>query len=196
MKTALSQAALDQLFVQAHSFNQFTDQPVSDDTIAALYELLKWGPTSMNTQPARYVFVRSPEAKEKLLPAMLASNVEKTRNAPLTVIIASDSEFYEHLPTQFKAYDAAPLFRDNAALAQATAFRNGSLQGAYLMLAARALGLDCGAMSGFDPAQVNSAFFPEGRYQVNFIVNLGYGADEGYYPRGDRLDFDQVAQIL
>jgi len=196
MKAALSQEALDQLFLQAHSYNQFTDQPVSDETIARLYELLKWGPTSMNTQPARYLFVRSPEAKERLLPAMLASNIEKTRNAPLTVIVASDSAFYEHLPTQFKAYDAAPLFRDNAALAQATAFRNGSLQGAYLMLAARALGLDCGAMSGFDPQLVNSTFFPDGRYQVNFIVNLGYGAEGGHYPRGARLDFDQVAQIL
>ncbi|MBT00525.1 MAG: malonic semialdehyde reductase [Oceanospirillaceae bacterium] len=196
MKSLISQDALDQLFYQAHSFNQFTDQPVSDEQIVQLYELLKWGPTSMNTQPARYLFIQSTEAKERLLPAMLASNVEKTRHAPLTVIVASDSEFYEHLPTQFKAYDAAPLFRENKELAEATAFRNGTLQGAYLMIAARALGLDCGAMSGFDPEKVNATFFPEGRWKVNFIVNLGYGVDGGHHPRGERLAFDQVARVL
>jgi nitroreductase len=196
MKSALSQDVLDQLFFKAHSYNQFTDQPVSDDTIARLYELLKWGPTSMNCQPARYLFMRSPEAKARLLPAMIASNVEKTRNAPLTVIIASDRKFFKHLPTQFKAYDTASMFRDNAALAEATAFRNGSLQGAYLIMAARALGLDCGAMSGFDPQRVNEEFFPEVDWKVNFIVNLGYGAEDGHHPRGDRLVFDQVARIL
>lgn len=196
MKTELAQETLDQLFYKAHSYNRFCDRLVDDDTIAKLYDLLKWGPTSMNSQPARYLFLRSPEAKEQLLPALLASNVEKTRKAPLTVIIANDSEFYEHLPTQFKAYDAAPMFRDNAALAEATAFRNASLQGAYLIMAARALGLDSGAMSGFDPQQVNDAFFPEGRWKVNFIVNLGYGVEDGHHPRGERLAFDQVAQIL
>ena len=196
MKPALNQNALDQLFFQAHSYNQFTDQAVSEETIEQLYDLLKWGPTSMNTQPARYLFLRTPEAREQLLPALMDSNAEKTRQAPLTVIIASDTEFYEHLPTQFKAYDAAPMFRENNALAEATAFRNSSLQGAYLMLAARALGLDAGAMSGFDPETVNKTFFRDGQWKVNFIVNLGYGAEGGHHPRGDRLSFEQAAQIL
>lgn len=196
MKPALNQNALDQLFFQAHSYNQFTDQAVSEETIEQLYDLLKWGPTSMNTQPARYLFLRTPEAREQLLPALMDSNAEKTRQAPLTVIIASDTEFYEHLPTQFKAYDAAPMFRENNALAEATAFRNSSLQGAYLMLAARALGLDAGAMSGFDPESVNKTFFPDGQWKVNFIVNLGYGAEGGHHPRGDRLSFAQAAQVL
>lgn len=196
MKPALNQNALDQLFYQAHSYNQFTDQAISEETIEQLYNLLKWGPTSMNTQPARYLFLRTPEAREQLLPALMDSNAEKTRQAPLTVIIASDTEFYEHLPTQFKAYDAAPMFRENNALAEATAFRNSSLQGAYLMLAARALGLDAGAMSGFDPEAVNKTFFPDGQWKVNFIVNLGYGAEGGHHPRGDRLSFEQAAQIL
>lgn len=196
MKPALNQNALDQLFFQAHSYNQFTGQAISEETIEQLYDLLKWGPTSMNTQPARYLFLRTPEVREQLLPALMDSNAEKTRQAPLTVIIASDTEFYEHLPTQFKAYDAAPMFRENNALAEATAFRNSSLQGAYLMLAARALGLDAGAMSGFDPEEVNKTFFPDGQWKVNFIVNLGYGAEGGHHPRGDRLSFEQAAQIL
>jgi nitroreductase len=197
MKHALDRQALGQLFFNAHSYNRFTDQAVSDETIHTLYEMLKWAPTSMNSQPARYVFVRSPDARERLLPAMIASNAEKTRNAPLTVIVASDSVFYEHLSSQFKAYDATPLFASNAALAESTAFRNSSLQGAYLLMAARALGLDVGAMSGFDAAKVNAEFFPDGRWSANFIVNLGYGAEEGgHHPRGPRLTFEQVAQIL
>lgn len=196
MKPSLDQQALDQLFLEAHTYNRFTEQPVSDETIHALYDLLKWGPTSMNTQPARYVFVRSPAAREKLLPALIAGNIEKTRNSPLTVIVAMDSAFYEHLASQFKAYDASPLFAGNAALAESTAFRNGTLQGAYLILAARSLGLDCGPMSGFDAAAVNAEFFPDGRWKANFIVNLGYGADSGHHPRGPRLPFEQVARII
>ncbi len=196
MKAVLDQNTQEQLFLQARSYNDFQDQPVSEQTIHELYELLKWGPTSMNTQPARYLFLCSEEAKNRLLPAMIDSNVEKTRKAPLTVIIASDNEFYQHLPSQFTAYDAKPMFEANKGLAEATAFRNSSLQGAYLIMAARTLGLDAGAMSGFDPAKVNETFFPDGRYKANFIVNLGYGAPEGYQPRGPRLAFDQVASIL
>lgn len=150
----------------------------------------------MNTQPGRYLFLTTEAQKSRLLPAMINSNIEKTRLAPVTLIIASDSAFYEHLPSQFSAYDAAPMFRDNAALAQTTAFRNSSLQGAYIMMAARALGLDCGAMSGFDPAAVNAEFFPDERYQVNFILNIGYGAEDGHHPRGPRLAFDEVASVL
>ena len=196
MKGKLDNTALDQLFLQARSYNRFTDQPITDETIHQLYELLKWGPTSMNTQPGRYLFVRSAAEKQKLLPALSPGNVEKTLHAPVTVIVAADSRFQEHLPSQFKAYDAKPLFDGNPALAEATALRNSALQGAYLMLAARALGLDCGAMSGFDPAKLNEAFFADGRWKVNFLINLGYGAADGFHPRGPRLAFDEVAKIL
>jgi len=197
MKSALDQTSLDQLFREAHTFNKFADQPVVEQTIRELYELLKWGPTSMNAQPGRYVFVHSAAARERLIPAMIAANAERTRKAPLTVIVAMDTQFYDHLPTQFKAYDARPMFAGNAPLADATAFRNSSLQGAYLMLAARSLGLDCGPMSGFDAAQVDAEFFPDGRWKSNFIVNMGYGLETGgHYPRGPRLGFEEVARIV
>lgn len=197
MKPVLDPVVLDQLFREAHTFNKFADRPVAEQTVRDLYELLKWGPTSMNAQPGRYVFLHSATARERLVPAMIAANAEKTRKAPLTVIVAMDTQFFEHLPTQFKAYDARPMFAGNAALADATAFRNSSLQGAYLMLAARALGLDCGPMSGFDAAKVDAEFFPDGRWKTNFIVNMGYGLEAGgHYPRGSRLGFDEVARIL
>ncbi|HEX5392956.1 MAG TPA: malonic semialdehyde reductase [Rhodocyclaceae bacterium] len=196
MTTKLDSTALNQLFLTARSYNHFTDQLVSDETIRELYDLLKWGPTSMNAQPARYVFLRSTEARERLIPALAPGNVDKTRAAPVTVIVASDNAFFEHLPTQFKAYDAKPIFAGNGVLAEITALRNGSLQGAYLMLAARALGLGCGAMSGFDASKVNKEFFPDSQWKANFLVNLGYGADDGFYPRGPRLEFGQVASIL
>lgn len=197
MKPVLDPTVLDQLFREAHTFNKFSDQPVSEQTVRELYELLKWGPTSMNAQPGRYVFLSSPAARERLIPAMIAANAEKTRKAPLTVIVAMDSQFYDHLPTQFKAYDARPIFADNQPLAEATAFRNSSLQGAYLMLAARALGLDCGPMSGFDPAKVDAEFFLDGRWKSNFIVNMGYGLEAGgHYPRGPRLSFEEAVQVL
>lgn len=192
----LDRATLERAFLCARSFNRFTDQPVSDETVRELYEVVKWGPTSMNTQPARFLFLRSQAAKERLLPALSSGNQEKTLKAPLTVIIAQDTQFYEHLPTQFSAYDARPMFEGNAGLAQATAMRNSSLQGGYLIIAARLLGLDSGAMSGFDPAKVNAEFFPDGRYQVNFLLNLGYGDASGNHPRGPRLPFETVAQIL
>ena len=150
----------------------------------------------MNTQPARFIFLRSAEAKARLLPTLAPGNVDKTRKAPVTVIVAQDRRFFDHLPTQFKAYDAKPLFEGNAALAESTAFRNSSLQGAYLMIAARLLGLDVGAMSGFDPDKLNAEFFPDGQWKVNFLVNLGYGDAAGNYPRGPRLAFDTVAQVF
>lgn len=197
MKPALDPSALDQLFRQAHTFNKFADQPVTEEVIRGLYELLKWGPTSMNAQPGRFVFLKPGAARERLIPAMIAANAEKTRKAPLTVIMALDTRFFDHLPTQFKAYDARPIFADNPPLAEATAFRNSSLQGAYLMLAARSLGLDCGPMSGFDAAKVDAEFFPDGRWRSNFIINMGYGLEAGgHYPRGPRLAFEEAAQIL
>lgn len=193
---ALQDSALDQLFRDARTVHAFRPDPIADDTLHQLYDLLKWGPTAFNAQPARWVFVRSPQAKAKLQPALAAANVAQTLAAPVTVIVAQDTRFYEQLPAQFPAYDAKPLFEGNAALAQATASRNSSLQGAYLILAARALGLDAGPQSGFDAAAVNQAFFPDGQHQVNFLVNLGLADPVGIYPRGPRLTFDDVARIV
>jgi len=195
-RNALSDASLKQLFTEARTANGFKNVPISDATLHALYDLLKWGPTAFNAQPARYVFVRSDAAKEKLKPALSAGNVAQTLAASVTVIVAQDTRFYEHLPTQFPAYNAKPLFEGNAALAEATATRNSSLQGAYLILAARSLGLDAGPQSGFNPDAVNQAFFPDGRYQVNFLVNLGVADPAGIRPRNARLAFNEVAQIL
>lgn len=190
-------AALDLIFRNARSVNRFTDQPVSDDTLRQLYELLKWGPTSMNCQPARYVFVKSAEAKARLKPALMGGNVDKTMAAPATVIVGLDTRFYEQLPTQCPAIPGArDMFAGNAALAEATAFRNSSLQAAYLIIAARALSLDCGPMSGFDAAKVDAEFFPGGDYKTNLLVNLGHGDAAGNYPRGPRLAFDEVARIV
>ncbi len=196
MKPALSPDALDQLFRSARTAHAFRPDPVSDDTLHALYELLCWGPTSFNSQPGRYVFVRSAQAKERLKPALIPGNVAQTMAAPVTVIVAYDTLFYDHLPAQYPATDARPIFANNPAVAQGTAMRNSSLQGAYLMLAARALGLDCGPMSGFDPAKVDAAFFPDGKIKSNFLVNLGVADPAGTYPRGPRLDFEVAASIL
>jgi len=193
---ALPDATLDRLFREARTVHAFKPVPISDATLHQLYDLLKWGPTAFNAQPARYVFVRSPEGKARLLPAVSGGNKAQTQAAGVTVIVAQDSRFYEHLPAQFPAYDAKPIFENNADAARATAFRNASLQGAYLILAARALGLDAGAQSGFDAEAVNKAFFPDGRYLANFLVNLGVADHSATHPRGPRLAFDEVAQIV
>lgn len=196
MSNALDARALAQTFVDAHTANQFAPQPVDDATLHALYDLCKWGPTSMNCQPMRLVFVRSEVAKARLKPCLSPGNVDKTMAAPVTAIVASDSSFFEHLPTQFPAFAGArEMFAGNAALAAETALRNSSLQGAYLMVAARMLGLAAGPMSGFDPARLNEAFFPEGRIRANFLVNLGWPDARGHRPRGPRLAFDDVARI-
>lgn len=192
----LDQAALEQVFIHARTFNKFTDRPVSDETLRQIYDLMRWGPTSLNTQPARYVFLRTHESRLRLLPALSPGNKDKTMVAPVTVIVALDTRFYDQLPTQFPAYDAKPMFEGNAALAESTAFRNGTLQGAYLIIAARMLGLDCGPMSGFDIDKVNAEFFPDGQWRANFLVNLGYGDPAGTHPRGPRLPFETVAQLL
>lgn len=197
MKTVIDSRILDQAFVQARTFNKFTEQAVDDATIAQLYDLLKWGPTSMNCQPARYAFVRSAAAKQRLKPALSAGNVAKTMAAPLTVIVAFAPAFYDELPTQFKAVATArETFASNPALAQSTAFRNSSLQGAYLIIAARLLGLDAGPMSGFDAAKLDAEFFPDGQWKSNFLVNLGYGDASGNFPRGPRLAFEQAVKVL
>jgi 3-hydroxypropanoate dehydrogenase len=195
MPLPLPQDALNQAFVNARSFSKFTHQAVSDDLLKQIVALSQWGATAFNMQPARYVFVKSDAAKAKLKPTLMAGNADKTMAAPVCVIVAMDSQFYEHLPTQFPAFDAKPLFANNAASAVNAAFRNSTLQGAYFMIAARMLGLDCGPMSGFDPAALNAAFFPDGRYTANFLINLGYGDASGNYPRGPRLGFDDVAVI-
>lgn len=191
-----SDATLDQLFRQARTVHAFKDTPVSDATLHQLYDLLKWGPTAFNAQPARYVFLKTAQAKAKLIPALMPNNVPQVQSAAVTVIVAQDSRFHEHLPTQFPGYDAKPLFDANPAMTEATATRNSSMQGAYLILAARALGLGVGQMSGFNPQAVNDAFFADGRYKVNFLINLGVADPAGIYPRGPRLAFDEVAQIL
>lgn len=196
MSSPLNDAALDQLFRDARTFNRFQSKPVDDATVRALYDLLKWGPTAFNAQPARYVVLRTPEAKQRLAPALSANNREKTIAAPLTVIVAQDKRFFDQLPEQFPAYDAKPLFESTPALVEPTAFRNSSLQGAYLIVAARALGLDAGPMSGFDAAAVNQEFFPDGQYSANFIVNLGYGDKESLFPRSPRLSFEQAVTLL
>ncbi|TVO58741.1 malonic semialdehyde reductase [Denitromonas halophila] len=195
--TGVSPDVLDQAFRAARTFNAFSGKEVPDALLRELYELLKWGPTSMNCQPARYVFVKSEAAKARLAPALAQGNVAKTMAAPVTVIVATDTRFHEHLVTQFPANaKAGEMFAGNTALAESTAFRNGTLQGGYLILAARLLGLDCGPMSGFNADTLNAEFFPDGRYTANFLVNLGYGDPVANYPRGPRLDFETVAQIL
>lgn len=196
MKPPLPDAALDQLFRDARTYNQFSARAVDDTTLRTLYDLYRWGPTAMNAQPGRVVFVRSAQAKARLKPALAPGNVDKTMAAPVTAIVAYDPAFHEHLPTQYPANPAArDMFAGNAALALDTATRNGTLQGAYLIVAARALGLDTGPMSGFNAALLNEAFFPDGRWRANFLVNLGWGDPAGVRARGPRLAFDDVVRI-
>lgn len=191
----LDSQALDQIFRNARTANGFTDQPVSDELLRQVYELAAFGPTSMNSQPARYVFVRSPEGKARLRECLLPGNVDKTLTAPVTAIVAVDTQFHEHMPQVWHGEGAREMFAGNAALAQATAQRNGTLGGAWLIIAARALGLDCGPMSGFDMARLNAAFFPDGRWQANFLVNLGHSDDAKLFPRNPRLAFEQACTL-
>jgi 3-hydroxypropanoate dehydrogenase len=192
----LDDRSLDIIFREARTHNGWLDKPVSDALLRQIYDLMKWAPTSANSSPARIVFVRSPAAKERLLPAMSPGNLDKTRAAPVTAIIAHDTEFYEKLPKLFPQADARSWFTGNQPLIDTTAFRNGTLQGAYLILAARALGLDAGPMSGFDNAKVDKEFFPDGKVKSNFLINLGYGDHAKLFPRNPRLSFAEAAQIL
>lgn len=189
-------ASLRQLFLDARTHNAWTDRPVSDAELRSLAELMKWGPTSANCSPARIVFVKSAEAKKRLEPFLSEGNKAKTMAAPATAIIGYDLEFYEKLPRLFPHADARSWFAGNAAMIEETAFRNSSLQGAYLILAARALGIDAGPMSGFDKAGVERAFFPSGTIRVNFLCNLGHGDPAGLYPRSPRFDFDEFCSIV
>lgn len=192
----LSGACLDQLFHKARTANGFTDQPVPAQLLREIYELARMGPTSMNTQPTRYVFLTTPEAKARLMPALMPGNVDKTQSAPVTVIVATDTRFYEHMPVVWHNPGAKEMFEGNAALASGTATRNGTLGGAYFIIAARAMGLDCGPMSGVDLAKVNAEFFPDGRLQANFLINLGHMDESKLFDRNPRLSFEQACQML
>jgi 3-hydroxypropanoate dehydrogenase len=190
---SLDHNALEALFNNARTQNKWTDKPVSDAELQAIYDLVKMAPTSANSSPARFIFVRTPEGKEKLKPALSAGNLDKTMTAPVTVIVAYDPKFYEQLPKLFPHADARAWFSGNPALAEETAFRNSSLQGAYLILAARALGIDSGAMSGFDKAKVDEAFLSEQGWKSNFLINLGHGDESVLFPRSPRLSFDEAS---
>jgi len=211
MHQPLSDEALDQIFRQARTHIVWLDKPVSDDTVRQLYALMKWGPTSANSSPARFVFLRTPEAKQRLLPALSPGNVEKTMKAPVTAIIAYDLRFYDKLPKLFPPNPKmGSIFAKSPELSEVTAMRNSSLQGAYLIIAARALGLDCGPMSGFDNAKVDHEFFGAGREEQasdeeffptthvrsNFLCNLGYGDPDKLFPRSPRLEFREACVLL
>jgi 3-hydroxypropanoate dehydrogenase len=203
--------ALDQIFREARTHNIWLDKPVSDDTLRELYDIVKWGPTSANTSPARFVFLRTPQAKERLKPALAPGNVQKVMTAPVTVIIGYDLLFHQKLPKLFPhSPSMKELFEKNPQLVETTAKRNSSLQGAYLIIAARALGLDCGPLSGFDNAKVDEIFFdagrecqgcdqeffPEGHVKSNFLCNLGYGDWSKLFPRNARLRFEEACTLL
>ena len=185
-----------QLFTEARTQNGYTDRPVSDAQLQALYDLLKFGPTAANTSPARFQFVRSPEAKARLLALVSPGNVAKITQAPVTVIIGMEMTFYEELPRLFPHVDARAWYVGNDAMIQDTAFRNSSLQGAYLIMAARALGLDCGPMSGFDAAKVDAVFWGATTVRTNFLCTLGQGDPTRVLPRNPRLSFDEACQIV
>jgi len=193
---AINQDAQDQLFINARTHNAWQDKPVGADLLQAVWDLTKIGPTSANCSPARIVFVVSDEAKARLKPCLAEGNVEKTMSAPVTVIIGSDQKFYDRLGELFPHTDARPWFAGNAPLISTTAFRNSTLQGAYFMLAARALGLDCGPMSGFDNDAVDGEFFAGTDIKSNFLCSIGYGSGDDFFPRSPRLDFDDACSVL
>lgn len=197
MTDQLSDEALDIIFREARSYNRWQDRTVPDSLLHELYDLMKWGPTSANCCPSRFLFLKSEEARERLVPHLLEGNVVKVRTAPVVAIIGSDPKFYDHIPKLFPHNpEAREWFSNDEDVAAETAFRNGTLQGAYLMIAARALGLDCGPMSGFDQDGVNREFFPEGEVVSNFLCALGYGTEEELFPRLPRFEFDEVSEIL
>jgi 3-hydroxypropanoate dehydrogenase len=197
-ESVLPQASLDRLFLQARTFHYWQDTAVSDDTLKQLYDLMRWAPTSMNCNPARIYFLRTAQAKERLYPALDEGNIRKVEDAPVTAIIAYDRRFHDQLPTLFPHIDARAKFVGNEPLIEDTAFRNGTLQGGYMILAARALGLDCGPLSGFDNDQVDRIFFAEHdrHLRSNFLCSLGYGDADQVKPRGARLDFDTACRLL
>ena len=194
--TRISNNALDQLLRQARTHSAWLPKRVPVELLRDAYDLARMGPTSANSSPARFLFLESEAAKARLLPALAPLNVEKTKAAPVTVIVAWDTEFYEKLPQLFPHADMRSHFVGNQSVIDETAFRNSSLQGGYFILAARALGLDCGPMSGFDKAKVNAEFFPDGKWKANFLCNLGYGDRSKLFPRNPRLEFDEACRVL
>jgi 3-hydroxypropanoate dehydrogenase len=196
VKNPIPKEALDQLFREARTHSGWLPEPLSVELLRKAYELARLGPTSANSLPARFVFLTTPGAKARLKPCLAPGNVEKTMSAPVTVIIAWDTEFHEKLPTLFPQADMRSYFAGNKALVEETAFRNSSLQAAYFILAARALGLDCGPMSGFDAEKLDAEFFPDGKWKVNLLCNLGYGDENKLYPRNPRLEFAEASLVL
>ena len=194
--TKITSQALDQIFREARTYSAWLPQAVPVAKLHEVYELARMGPTSANASPARFVFLASEAAKARLLPALAPLNVDKTKSAPVTVIVAWDVKFYDQLPKLFPHADMRSHFAGNESLAEETAFRNSALQGGYFMLAARAVGLDCGPMSGFDKAKVNAEFFPDGKWKANFLCNLGYGDRGKLFPRNPRLGFDEACLVL
>jgi len=195
-KKPISQEALDQLFCEARTHSTWLPELVPAELLRKAYELARLGPTSANGSPARFVFLTTPGAKALLKPVLAPGNVDKTMAAPVTVIIAWDTEFHENLPKLFPHADIRSYFVGNKALIEENALRNSSLQAAYFILAARALGLDCGPMSGFDADKLNAAFFPDGKWKVNLLCNLGYGDPNKLHPRNPRLNFEEASVIL
>ncbi len=187
---------LDRLFRHARTHNDWDARPVNGETVRALYNLAKWGPTTANSNPARFVFIRSAQAKARLMPHINAGNVDKVTQAPCTVIIAGDTRFYEEYGTLFPSRDMRSVFEGKDALIAETVARSSTLQGAYLIMAARAMVMDCGPMSGFDAAGVDGEFFADGRWKVNFLCNIGHGRPEAPHPRNPRLDFDTACLDL
>ena len=198
MGELVNDQCIDVLWRNARTQNGWLPTPVTDDQLRAIYDIVKVGPTSANTRPSRFVFLRTPEAKARLLPALSAGNLEKTKQAPVTVIIGTDTRFFELMPTKLFAHrpEMADNYVKNAALAEVTAFRNGTLQGAYFMLAARAIGLDVGGMSGFDNKKVDDEFFPDGRIKSNFLCNVGHGDPSKVMQKLPRLDFGEACTLL
>ena len=196
MSHAINDEALDTIFREAHTQNKWQDKPVSPALLMAIYDLMRWGPTSANISPARIAFVVSKDAKERLKPFLSENNRAKTMAAPATAIVAYDLKFADHVPKLFPHAPGAKDWFKDPEFAEVAAFRNGSLQGGYFIVAARALGLDCGPMSGFDNAGVDREFFPDGAVKSNFLCNIGYGDPSGVFPRNPRLSFDEACKIL
>jgi 3-hydroxypropanoate dehydrogenase len=195
-KASVSEEGLNQLFREARTHSAWRSQSVPDDLLRKIYDLARLGPTSANGSPGRFLFLTTPEAKARLKPALMPLNVEKTMSAPVTVVIAWDTEFHEKLPKLFPHADMRSYFLGNQPLIHETAFRNSTLQAGYFILAARAMGLDCGPMSGFDANKVNAEFFADGKWKANLICNLGYGDADKLFPRNPRLEFEEAASIL
>ena len=192
----IDEAALAQVFTAARTYNEFLGRPVPDELLARAVDIAKMGPTSVNQSPMRIVFVRSPEARERLVAAMAPGNQAKTKAAPVVAIVGYDETFYEHLPFLFPHADAKAWFSGNEAFASRSAFQNGTLQAAYLLLALRAVGLDTGPMTGFDNAKVDAEFFPDSRVKSNIVINIGFGDSEKLFPRSPRFAFHQIAKIV